>query len=634
MQEYSNLIRTYLQNEPSRHFGDLDYLKSETRDNKIEILIEQLRKTSDRDSHFLLASKLFSQIITKEMAQYDNNLKTSYYFQKDFLTIFNNFYNKALEEGENQQEAEQRAAKILWNYIDNNRLEQIFNIILKNRDPSLTPERDLDLLKQFSVLDNLVKLVQRSIISPGRSYEQSAYELISNHISQAIELFQEKNFEDMIVSFNISFEMIQEFEGNEAGARFAFIVGSLLRQKSATISEGLSFLNRAKSLYEALEDSVHLADCHTEISAAYWRQGMYKETLDNLSSEIDLHTKQKNFLAVMISEEKLSHFFRNLSRFNESQEWVLRQLDSAIRAADDQMKGLYFLDANLNYAQVLIGLNHWMKAEKHINFADRAINHLNVSDEHRQQIILEIYHMKGYISVFRGQYEQAKTYFSKRKEFQLQLIPKSPIFSRFLRAEATLYRNLRDFAQAIRTVQPLFQVKDSLNPLNVVLLAELLALHSHESQSLKLLNRAEKVFLKWNSNHALSRIYLSMGYIHFLIQDFSKAQHWYTKSLDISQTDLVDLKVFLESNLNLAYIEMEKGNFKIAENHCIQAEECAMMSGSKAFIFDANFLRANLWMNTGNETAGLNTLKRISKEAEESGIWFIQQKVNFLLNDL
>ena len=190
MQEYSNLIRTYLQNEPSRHFGDLDYLKSETRDNKIEILIEQLRKTSDRDSHFLLASKLFSQIITKEMAQYDNNLKTSYYFQKDFLTIFNNFYNKALEEGENQQEAEQRAAKILWNYIDNNRLEQIFNIILKNRDPSLTPERDLDLLKQFSVLDNLVKLVQRSIISPGRSYEQSAYELISNHISPAIELFQ------------------------------------------------------------------------------------------------------------------------------------------------------------------------------------------------------------------------------------------------------------------------------------------------------------------------------------------------------------------------------------------------------------------------------------------------------------
>ncbi|UCG89673.1 MAG: hypothetical protein JSU57_04140, partial [Candidatus Heimdallarchaeota archaeon] len=458
--------------------------------------------------------------------------------------------------------------------------------------------------------------------------------LVSNNISKAIELFHEKNYDDMIVSFNIAFEIIQEFEGNEAGARFASIVGSLLRQINSTTSEGLRFLNRAKLLYETIGDNTQLAECFMEISDVYWRQGMYKKALDNLASEIDLLTKQKNLFGIMISEEKLSHFFRNLSRFNESQEWSLRHLNSAIRAADERMKGLYFLDANLNYAQTLIGLNFWAKAEKHINFAERTINHLDVTDEYKQRLILEINHMKGYLSVYRGQFDQALTYFAKRKEYQRQLVPNSPIFSRFLRAEATLYRNLRNFPLAIRTIQPLFQSKDSLNPLNVVLLAELLALHSHESQALKLLNRAEKVFLKWNSIHGLSRIYLSMGYVHLLMQDFSKAQKWYQNSLDITKTDLADLKVSIDANLNLAYLEMEKGNLKLAENHCTLVEECAMMSGSKAFILDSNILKANLWLDSGNDTAGINALKRISKEAEELEIWFIQQKANFRLNEL
>ncbi|UCG01670.1 MAG: hypothetical protein JSW11_18920 [Candidatus Heimdallarchaeota archaeon] len=634
LNDYSNVVQNYLQNEPSRHFGDLDYLRSQTKDGVIEKLIKQLRNTSGLDDEYILASKLFSQIITEEMAQYDNTLKPSYHFQRDLLIVFFGLYRKALEEGDDQQEAEQRVAKILWNYIQNNRLDKVLNAFVRHRLPILTPTKDLELVKKFKVTDNLVKLVQRTVISPGRSYEQSAYELVSDHISKALDLFLKEKYEEMTISFNTAYEMINEFEGQEAGARFSFMVGSLLRQRSTTLTEGIRFLNQAKSLYEVLEDDFRLADCYTEISAAYWRQGMYKETLNNLALEIDLLTKQKNNYAVMISEEKLSHFFRNLSRFNESQEWALRHLNSTIRAADEKMKGLFFLDANLNYAETLIGFNQWMKAEKHVNFAERTINHLDVSDEHKQRLIFDIFRIKGHLSVFRGHFDHAKAFFDKRREFQRQITPDSPVFNRFLRAEATLYRNLRDFSQAIRTIQPLFQSKDSLNPLNVVLLAELLALHAHESQALKLLNRAERVFVKWNSNHCLSRIYISMAYIHLLTQDFSKAQDWYKKALEIGKTDLPDLNVAITANLNLAYIEMEKGNYKLAENHCMLAEEYAMMSGSKSFILDSNLLRANLWISTGNDTAGINSLKRISKEAEELEIWFILHKANFRLNEL
>ena len=634
LDDYSSLVRTYLQNEPSRHFGDLDYLRSQTKDEVIEKTIKQLRYNSSLDDEFIFASKLFSQIITQEMARYDDNLKPGYQFQQDFMIVFLNLYRKALEEGDTQQGAEQRAAKILWNYIQSGRLKNIMNVFLKNRLPHLSPSKDLELLELFNVTDNLVKLVHKNVIAPGRSYEQSAYELISNHISKAIDLFMQEKHEEVIISFNIASEMINEFEGKEAGARFSFTVGSLLKQRSATLTEGLRFLNHAKTLYEELEDDIHLADCYTELSSAYWRQGLYKDTLNHLAFEIDLLTKQKNTYAVMISEEKLSHFFRNLSRFNESQEWALRHLNSTIQAADDKMKGLFFLDANLNYAETLLGLNQWLKAEKHINFAERTINHLDVSDEITQQFILEINRMKGHISVFRGQFDQAKSYFEKRREFKHQMIPFSPTFNRFLRAEATLYRNLRDFSQAIRTIQPLFQNKDSLNPLNVVLLAELLALHAHESQALKLLNRAERVFLKWNSIHCLSHIYISMAYIHLLMQDFSKAQNWYKRALEIIETDLPDLNVAITANLNLAYIELEKGNYKLAENHCVLAEEYAMMSGSKSFILDSNILRANLWIDSGNDIAGINTLKRISKEAEQLEIWFILQKANFRLNEL
>ena len=128
LEDYSSLVRTYLQNEPSRHFGDLDYLRSQTKDEVIEKTIKQLRYTSSLDDQFILASKLFSQIITEEMARYDDNLKPSYHFQQDFMIVFFNLYKKALEEGDTPQGAEQRAAKILWNYIQSGRLEKIMKV--------------------------------------------------------------------------------------------------------------------------------------------------------------------------------------------------------------------------------------------------------------------------------------------------------------------------------------------------------------------------------------------------------------------------------------------------------------------------------------------------------------------------
>ncbi|MHA2203556.1 MAG: hypothetical protein ACW991_07685, partial [Candidatus Hodarchaeales archaeon] len=153
LDDYSNLVRTYLQNEPSRHFGDLDYLRTQTRDEPIQRLIKQLRNTSGHDDQFLLASKLFSQIITEEMAQYDDTLKLSYHFQQDLLIVFSSLYRKALEDGDNQQEAEQRTAKVLWNYIQNNQLINIFNVFVRNRLPILTPSKDLELLEKFKVTD-------------------------------------------------------------------------------------------------------------------------------------------------------------------------------------------------------------------------------------------------------------------------------------------------------------------------------------------------------------------------------------------------------------------------------------------------------------------------------------------------
>jgi tetratricopeptide (TPR) repeat protein len=391
-------------------------------------------------------------------------------------------------------------------------------------------------------------------------------------------------------------------------------------------------LKRARKQCEEIGDNQLLTECLAVTSNALWMQGMYKETLDTLSTEIDLQRSLNDNLGVMFSEEKLSHFFRNLSRFNESQSWAQRHLNSAIRAADHPMKGFYFLDANLNYARTLIGLNSWKKAEKHIGFSEKTLNHIQISPQYLNQLLLEIYCLRGSISIARGKFDDAGIHFLKRNELQPELMARSPIFGQFLRAEANLYRNQRDFSRAIHTLQPLFQDKDRLNPLNVALLAELLALHAHESEAIKLLKRAMKVLKAWKSIHGLSRIYSSLGYIYFLTGEFSKSKRWYSETLEIVKNEFKDIKVTLDAHTTLAYMAIENGNFKLAEAHSNSAEELAIMSGSKAFILDSYLLKAILMIKTKKEEAGMNAIRRISTEAVDSEIAYIYRKSKIQIN--
>ena len=88
------------------------------------------------------------------------------------------------------------------------------------------------------------------------------------------------------------------------------------------------------------------------------------------------------------------------------------------------------------------------------------------------------------------------------------ILTTSPIFTRFIRSEAIFYRNQAEFEKGIEILQPLFQEKNQANPRNILLLAELLTLHSNEESALKLLDQAEKRLSQWNSIHGLSTIYL------------------------------------------------------------------------------------------------------------------------------
>ncbi|MFX0086507.1 MAG: hypothetical protein ACFFAU_12625, partial [Candidatus Hodarchaeota archaeon] len=519
-----------------------------------------------------------------------------------------------------------------WNFIENKRYEQAVRVLIKDYSRIQDPKRNLELIKKYRISENLVKIVQTGI--PSQKNNTSVYNQISNQINKALESYKTEDYKEMTLLFETALNYIKKHEREKIAAKFAILVGALLSRKEATISKGLYFLKRARIQCQELGDNFLLTECLAEISNAYWTQGLYKDTLDILSTEINLHEKQNNRLGVMFSEEKLSHFFRNLCRYTESQSWAQRHLNSAIRAADHPMKGFYFLDANLNYAKTLIGLNSWEKAEKHITFSKKTLNHLELSPQHLNKIKLEIHCMRGNIAVIRGKFDEAKFHFEKRNEYQPELLPQSPMFGKFLRAEATLYRNQEKFSNAIHTLQPLFQNKDELNPLNVALLAELLALYDHENESLKLLKRAVRVLKTWNSIHGLSRIYLSLGYVNFLLGDFDEAIKWYNESLEVvpSKTELNDLKISLDAHTTLAYMSMEKSNFKLAETHCNLAEESAIMSGSKAFILDSYLMKAILMMLTGKEIAGINAIRRISTEALDSEIAYVYRKSQIQLN--
>jgi transcriptional regulator len=169
--------------------------------------------------------------------------------------------------------------------------------------------------------------------------------------------------------------------------------------------------------------------------------------------------------------------------------------------------------------------------------------------------------------------------------------------------------------------------------MNVALLAEILALHSHEAQAIKLIEKAENVLKKWNSIHGQSHIYLSKGYIFFLMQDFENASKSYYKSLELGKSDILDLKIIIESNLHLAQISIQKRNLKIAEHHINQAIEAAEMSGSLAHKYNVQLMKVQLTIEQGNHMEGISALRNLYAEAKNHEIWFLINKAEFLLKE-
>jgi hypothetical protein len=633
IRSHPQLVDDYLQSEKNRHFGEYEDVKFIAE--REELLIDQLRRICDRDSHYLLNGKLFSRVITLKMSHYNSSLHEGYLFQKHFSEMFKKLYEKTRSQGRDEQESEIQTAKIFWNLIQENKYDEASWALLKDIDlntTQLSPTKNREFMAQFNVEKNLINIVQGNVFN--REPPSSAYQEASILVNKAISLYKSKKFKQMTIYFELALKKIQEFEGIEGAAIFATTVGSLLIQKSENITKGLYFLKRGEDLYEKIDDKRRYGESLGEMATAFWAIGMYKRALDKLSTEIYIQTIQENDLAIMYSQEKLSHFFRNLSRFIESQEWALNYLNSAVRSSNDQMRGVYFLDANLNYARTLIGLNAWPKVEAHLNYADRALNQLNLPDNRVEKIALDISCMKGNMYVVRGQFDEAEIHFAVGKASQSQFDFNSPIYTRFLRAEATLLRNQRKFPLAIKIIQPLFQDKKSMNPWNVTLLAELLALHAHENEALKLLIHAKEVLSKWNSLHGISRIFLSMGYIHLLLENFSESEKWYQQALEIIGTDIGDLKVTFEANVNLAYIALENKKIKSAKQYAAIAEECASMSGSLAYLLDSQILKASLRMEQGRRKTAENFLKRILSEAQKLEIDYILQKAKFRLDQL
>ena len=71
-------------------------------------------------------------------------------------------------------------------------------------------------------------------------------------------------------------------------------------------------------------------------------------------------------------------------------------------------------------------------------------------------------------------------------------------------------------------------------------------------------------------------------------------------------------------------IELEKQNLVLAEQHLAFAIEKSSMSGSLAFLLDSQFLKANLRIKQGFKEKGFNMIQKISREAKELEIKFLQ----------
>ena len=510
----------------STTFGDIEYIDSS--DEETEIL-ENLKNILDKDSYYLLSGKLFSQVVSQKMALYSQHRQIEYIWQQDFVEIFKNIYEEARETGSEPWEAEVQTAKIIWNSIEKRQFSQTAEQLLDVRDSRLNPEMDAKFIERFFVQRNLINIVRNST-----EFQKSPSSIYSDNLSnieKALVLYQEGRSNEAHVLFELTLKNLQTLEGNITAISFAILVGCLLILKSSTITKGMYYFQRAEKLLDSIDDKSNLGNNLEEMANGYWKIGLYKKALDVLSSELYIHTIQKNELAVMYTEEKLSNFYRNLSRFIESQEWALHFLNSAVRSTDENLKVAYFLNANINYAKTLIGLNSWQKALEHLNYSEKTLNHLELSSEIRNPIYLKILRLRGDIAVSRGQFEKAKRIYEEGRELLVTLKTISPEFSRFLRSEAIFYRNQLDFGEGIRVLQPLFQEKNRINPKNVSLLAELLTLHDHDEAALNLIQQSEDQLSKWNSMHGLSTIYLIKGKIYLLTEKKLKnASKWYHNS--------------------------------------------------------------------------------------------------------
>ncbi len=622
------LVLNYLENEVYRHFGEFNDIKSISI--REEALLKQLKKFGDQRSNFLIKTKLFSRLINQEMVENDKNLEEAYYFQKEILDIFIHFYNQAKIKNKNNHKAEIQTAKILWNIIDEDKLEQVIYTLLENPKQSITPKKRLDYLERFKVLKNLIRIVQSNNLL--EKVNTSSYSDIKLLIEKATSLYKNGKYKEMILNFELSLNKIHEYLGLEAGAIFATLVGSLLIQRSSNVSRGLYFLTRGEKMFEQLSDLTPFSESLGEMASAFWSLGMYKKTLDKLSTEIHLHATQMNVISLMYSQEKLSSFFRSLSRYIESHQWALQYLNSAI-GLDGEIRGLHFLTANLNYVWTLLGLNSWPKVERHITYAEKALNQIELPLNYKEQINLELNTIKGFMFTIRGKFNEAKQYFFEQNILETQFHSTSPIFSCYLRSKAILFRNQRLFSEAIEVLQPLFQEKDTLNPRNVSLLAEILALHEHEKEALRLLDHALETLSNWNTIHGLSRIYLCKGYINLLMENFDESKRWYQQALAVTGSDYNDLKVKFEANSNLGYIALEEKNLEVAEGHTETVEEVASFSGSLAFLLDALLLKANLLFAQKKDSWAMNTIQRVIREAKALEIDYVLQKAKYQLEN-
>ncbi|MFW9854229.1 MAG: hypothetical protein ACFFFG_04185 [Candidatus Thorarchaeota archaeon] len=613
-----------------------DEFRLATLEQRENTILAYLDEFFDTESNYLVYGKLFSHMVTGRMVEFDESLREAFHFQKNCAQVFKTFYNRVLAQTKNEREAEVRTAKIMWNFIDENRFDEALRLCLPEDDPNqqLSPEKQQKFIHQFDVVQNLIRIVQGDALKSAPPL--AAYLEAVNFATKALDNYRMNKIKRAVAFFELAVNKIIEFD-RETAAKFAGLVGALLAQKSGLASKGLYFLHRTERLLQSMNDTAKKLQFQ-EMASSYWTLGLFTKTLEKLMQELELHKEARSSIGIQQTQEHLSIFYRKLNRYLDSHDWALRALRSTIQAEgkEDPTKGFRFFQSNVNYAKSLIGLNSWDKAEKHLDYAEKAISQLEFTTTPRHQAQLEIAHLKGLIAIFTGDLDSAQSYFAKRLTFPRQLDPILPLYSQFLRSEAMMYRNKRDFPKAIETLQPLFQEKHAVNPQNVALLSELLVMHSHAREALRLLKHAlDLLNSNWTSIHTQSQIYQSIAYVYLLTGEFEKASQWYQSSLEINTTDLSDLRISLDSHMNLAYMAIEgHNNIELATRHCTTVEEYASASGSISAILDAGLLRAYILKHQGNDEATERMIQRVANEANGFRISYIQEKAKFLLSHL